>query len=505
MNKAMRRSLYILGAICLAAAATSCFGDKDSIATMTLDSVQKVEGIPSAESTVYLGDHLQFSPEVTFSEGSSPDDYTYRWMLAKDTIGWEKELDWTISLPEGYKYGESVRGVLIIHNNKTDLDFRSTFNIKIQNNLTPTWLAVYETAEGTIEWMVLQGAPENFTNMYPGMNKLVNGDSDPIRGNFRGAMVATDEFMIFTDEAPGFGRSISLIADPEKLPQGIGEKTGDIDGRVYVGSEQELDFRNIRFCEGGTRFLIMNDNLYAFDGMTKRLPVFDEGTFLKAQDVNSVWSSRQFVRIKKAVVVHYNDGTLGVFHAYNLGESPLYAQDGSRLKLDKVLGMFAESTSLGGNRPYNIYIIGQSGQSTAIYEYYINNISTTFQPPIWKKTIPVPQATAAMATNWWGALSQKYGFFSTRNAIYKYDYLNMTSFEPEPTPFKSYPSNYEIVGVFPLPVGSGLNNNEYGTMVYLYDAQKNTTTMQFYHTASGELRGEYLDAIPGRGIDFLKR
>ncbi len=329
------------------------------------------------------------------------------------------------------------------------------------------------------------------------------GGGDPIRGEFRGAMVATNELMIFTDDAPACGRTISLVADSEDMPQDIGQKTGDINGRVYIGTSQDSDFRNIRFCEGGTRMIVMDDDLYAFDGMTKRLPVFDEGTFLKARDIETVWSSRQFVRMKKVVVVHYQDRTLGCFHAYNLPEFPLYDGNGNRLELDKVHGMFAESTSLGSNRPYNMYIIGQSGASTAIYEYYIDNISSSYQQPVWQKTIPVPQDVADSAIAWWGALSQKYGFFATRNEIYRFDYLDMTAFAPQP--FKAYPSNYEIAGVFPLPSGSGLNNNEYGTMVYLYDAQKNTTTMQFYHTASGDLLAEYPDAIPGRGLEFLKR
>lgn len=501
----MRKQDYILSIFCLALGITSCFEDKDSVASITIESVTAIDGLPASESTLYLGDLLNISPEITLSEGTDLSDYTYRWMLARDTIGRERELNWLISLPGGYTYNELITGVFIIRNHRTELEFRKTFSVKIQNNLTPTWLAVYKTPENTLDWVSIQGAPEAFTRFYPGMNELVNGKESPITGEFRGAMVATSELMLFTDKAPGYGQCISLVSGDANMQQDIGEKAGDIRGRVYYGTQDNLDFHSLRYCEGGTRFLIMNNNFYAFNGQNKRLPMYDDHTFLRGTNILQAIASRQFLRLKKGVLIRHKDKSIGCIHEFNTEEKMLYNDAGELFKLDTIYDMFAESTGTGMRTSYKMYIIGQEGEATNIYEYQLtyNTGMANYNAPVWRKTIPIPQTTARNAIAWYGAFAQKYGFYATKQAIYTFDYLNMTSFEP--VVFKTFPSNYEIIGIYPLVSGSGTSDKDYGTMVYLYDSSKQTTSLQFFDTVSGAIRGEYPDVIPGRGLEFLKR
>ncbi|MDE6452488.1 MAG: hypothetical protein K2L23_09475 [Odoribacter sp.] len=60
------------------------------------------------------------------------------------------------------------------------------------------------------------------------------------------------------------------------------------------------------------------------------------------------------------------------------------------------------------------------------------------------------------------------------------------------------------MAIFPLIGGTGLKDADSYTVVYLYDKQKNTTTIHVYDTVTGTTVKEYPDAIPGIGKEFIK-
>ncbi len=486
----------------------SCLDDKDSLATRDFEHVLSVKGLQPEDGRshiLYVGDTLSLEPEITYTEDSRTENYIYRWIIGKDTVGWEQNLNWLITRPKGYENKITIPGVLIVRNTVTGLDYRETFSIEIYANLTPAYIAVYETADG-VDWISLQGKPEAFTRLTAGMNAMVNGDDQPISGKFRGAMAFKSELAIFTDQAPGYGCTISLLKDNDdadfNLP--IGEIVSPIRGRVYLGSETNLHFHSVRYCEGGTRFLVMNDKLYAFKGTEKRLLVFDDQTYLKGEHVAQILASKQFMRYKKANIIRYKDNSVSCFHEYNQQEEQIRLKDGTAFKLDSICGMFTESTGLASKKPYKIYLIGKEDSNYNLYEFNVTYAGSAFRVPTWNKTIPLPRQVAEEAIDWFGAFSQRYGFYATKHCIYKFDYLNITSFNPEATPFKSFPAKYEITGIFPLIGGSGLKDADGYTVVYLYNKQKNTTTIHVYDTVTGATVNEYPDAIPGLGKDFIK-
>lgn len=503
----MKKIFYLISTVIILVY-TSCLEDKDSLASRDFEHVLSVIGLQPEEGTnhiLYTGDYLKLEPEIVYSPDSREEDYIYRWMIGKDTVCKDLNLNWLITRPEGYEDQKTIPGVFIIRNTVNGLEFRETFNIEIYSNLTPNYIAIYETGNG-VDWISLQGKPEAFTRLSPGMNAMVNGEDKPISGKFRGAMAAKTEIALFTDQAPDYGCTISLLNDDEEadfnLP--IGEIVAPIRGRVYLGQETNLNFRSMRYCEGGTRFLIMNDNLYTFNGTEKRLLIFDDQTYLKSKNVAQILASMQFMRYKKANIIRYRDNTISCFHEYNLPEQQIFMDDGSAFKLDSIYGMFTESTGLASKKPYKIYLIGSENNSYNLYEFDVTYAGSGFNVPTWSKTIPLPKEVVENAIAWFGAFSQRYGFYVTKNDIYKFDYLNITSFNPEPAPFKSFPSDYEVVAIYPLIGGTGLKDADGYTVVYLYDKKKNTTTIHVYNTITGATVKEYPDAIPGLGKDFIK-
>lgn len=503
----MKKIFYFI-IIAIILTQTACLDDKDSFATRDFEHIMSVNGLQPASGKshiLYMGDYLQLKPDIVYSADSHTDDYVYRWIIGRDTVSREKELNWLITRPQHYEDQKTIPGVLIIRNVVNGLEFRETFSMEIYSNLSPTYIAVYETTNG-IDWLSLQGKPEAFTRLSQGMNAMVNGADKPIKGKFRGVMVARTEFALFTDESPNYGCTVSLLNDDDEadfnLP--IGEIVAPLRGRVYLGTETKLNFHSVRYCEGGTRFLILNDNLYAFNGTEKRLLIFDDQTYLKSRNVAQIIASKQFMRYKKANLIRYKDNTISCFHEYNLPEEQIFMNDGKAFKLDTIYGMFTESTGKASKQPYKMYIIGKESGRNNLYEFNVTYGTTNFKVPTWSKTIPLPDQVVNEATNWFGAFSQRYGFYVTKNAIYKFDYLNITSFAPEPTPFKSFPVNYEIVEIYPQIGGTGLKDADGYTVVYLYDKLKNTTTIHVYDTVTGETVNEYTDAIPGLGKDFIK-
>lgn len=504
----MKKLFYYIATLA-ALISISCLDDKDSLATRDFDHVLAVNGLQPEEGEdyiLYIGDTLILEPEIIYSPGSTPDDYAYYWIIGKDTVSEALNLEWQIKLPKEYKDQRSISGIFIVRNQLNNLEFRQMFSMEIHSNLTPTYIAIYETNEHTIDWVSIQGStPGNFTRFFAGMNTLVNGTDEPISGNFRGALICNTELALFTDQTPGFGYCISLpnskYGSDVNVP--LGGLIAPITDRVYQGNKATLDFHFIRYCEGGTRYLVMNDKLYTFSGGDKKLPMFDDDTYLKAENVAQVIASKQFMRYKKIILIRRHDNSISYFHDYDEADTPIRLDNETVFQLDTLYGMFTESTGLASKKPYKIYLIGKQGREVNLYVFDIT-YSGKFLPPVLTKTIPIPQQTAETAVAWFGAFSQRYGFYVTSHEIYKFDYLNITSFDPEPVPFKSFPASYEIIEIYPIIKGTGLKDADDYTVVYLYDKVKNTTTIHVYETLTGKTIKEYPDVIPGRGKDFIK-
>ena len=107
------------------------------------------------------------------------------------------------------------------------------------------------------------------------MIERVNGTTVP--GPFIGAFNSTDEIAIFTGHTPDYGVTVSMIDSDEgdDFVANVGEIVGNIYGRVYLGSEPTLDIKNVVYGEGASKYLISNGTLHVFNGLEKRLPMYD--------------------------------------------------------------------------------------------------------------------------------------------------------------------------------------------------------------------------------------
>ena len=503
----MKKIINIYGIIIATLFFVSCLDDKDKIGTLEFDHVLAVDGIKKTEAYIlYLGDIFECNPTISFSEGSDEKDFEYKWLVGKsEVISTDKNLHWEIVLPKGYNVNKEIPGVFIIRNTKNDLEFRQTFNIKILTGYTPTYVALYETPENTIEWISLQGDPTNFTRTFENMIDRIYG-TQKIHGKYIGALNSTNELAIFTDHAPDYGYCISMKdADPENdITNNIGEIIAPIYGRVYRGSDPTLDIKNITFGYGASKYLINNGTLHVFNGLEKKLPMFDENTYVKSTNVVQTISSKQFMRYKKVSFVRHSDNTIGCFHVYNDNLERINI-DGQAFKLDSLCGEFTEATGLGSNKPYHAYLIGKNGNEYNIYDFYVNYIGTKVQPIELKQIMPLPSPWINNIKFWFGSFGESYGFYATKNEIYKFDYYEMEEFIPTAQPLISFPAEYEIVDIFVQIAGSGLRDEDYCTVVLLYNQTKQATTIYVYDTVSGIKLNEYPDLIPGKGVYFIER
>lgn len=510
----MRYYFLILAALALA----SCYGDRDGVIGAEPDYVLSVEGI-QIEDDLYLGDRFTCSPTVNLPEGANPDDYDYRWIVGYgEEISTQKDLDWEIYLPKGCSLNSNIPGSFVVRNHVNGLEYRKTFEFKVQNGYAPKFVAVYETADGRLEWMSIQTtgtssssiSPKNgFTRWFPDMVERVNGSSQRIDGVFRGALSMKSELLLFTDRGPGYGASVSMVdTEPgeQDFTANMGEVVSPIVGRIYVGSSPTIDVTEAFYSSGGAKYVLADGRLHMYNGTDTKTPVFDDQAFVMAEGVEQAVGSKQFMRYKRAIAVRYEDGTLGCLQQYNKPATPLPGADGEEvLHADEICGAFAEATGKGNNNPYLMHLVVRRGEAYFLYVYNAKASSSGNEPLTLKSVVPIPEEVGREARVWFGAYSVRYGFYATKNRIMRFDYLNITQFEAEPTPFRTYDEKYEILDVFVLIGGTGLKDADDCTVVYLYDRTKGTTTVDVYDTVTGESYYTYEDLLPGRGVAFIKR
>lgn len=480
----------------------SCYGGNDREAFQDLQQVTRVEGISADDYTLYQGDTLRIHPAVTFSDGADTSVYSYRWVIGKSLIiGNDRNLEWPINLPSGYNMATNIPGSFIVHNKLNGLEFRQTFTFKVLSNYTPSYVAVYEKGDGRLEWMSLQGTPDHFTRWFDDMIARIN-PSNPLRGNYRGTLYSMNELAVFTDHADDYGRTISMKnADPQGgFPYQLGEYTGTVKGNVYKGTEQPLRFSDVTFGYGASKYLIMNKVLYVFNGLDRKLPIYNEQTFVKSRDVKQAMSSKQFQRFKKITFVLHNDGRVGCYHVYN-DEMQWVTVSGQTLKLDSLAGCFTEATGLGANQSYNVYLVGKLGTQYKMYQFLVKYVRRVVQPASLVRIMDVDAAFAVSVKRWWGSFGENYGFYLKGNSVYRFDYYEMTSFQPSLAQnIITFGSEYEVVDVLPQITGSGLRDEDYLTVALLYDRAKNTSSLCVFNTVSGALIRQYTDMIPGRVV-----
>ena len=480
----------------------SCYGGNDRETFQNLQQVTRVEGISADDYTLYQGDTLRIHPAVTFSDGADTSVYSYRWVIGKSLIiGNDRNLEWPINLPAGYNMAATIPGTFIVHNKLNGLEFRQTFTFKVLSNYTPSYVAVYEKGDGRLEWMSLQGTPDHFTRWFDDMIARIN-PGNPLRGNYRGTLYSMNELAVFTDHADDYGRTISMKnADPQSgFPYQLGEYTGTVKGNVYKGTEQPLRFSDVTFGYGASKYLIMNKVLYVFNGLDRKLPIYNEQTFVKSRDVKQAMSSKQFQRFKKITFVLHNDGRVGCYHVYN-DEMQWVTVNGQTLRLDSLAGCFTEATGMGANQSYNVYLVGRQGTQYKMYQFLVKYVSRVVQPASLVRIMDVDAAFAASVKRWWGSFGENYGFYLQGNSVCRFDYYEMTSFQPSLAQnIITFGSEYEVVDVLPQITGSGLRDEDYLTVALLYDRAKNTSSLCVFNTVSGALIRQYTDMIPGRVV-----
>ena len=352
-------------------------------------------------------------------------------------------------------------------------------------------------------------SPKNgFTRWFSGMVARVNGSSERIEGRYVGAVCAKSELAVFTDKSPSCGATVSMVDTDgdQDFTANMGEIVSPVNGRVYVGNAPDVKITSAFYATGGAKYVVANGKIHMFNGTDAKTPVFDDEAFVMAENIRQVIGSKQFMRYKRALFVLYEDGTVGCLQQYNKPATPVPGTGGeSVLTADELCGAFSEATGKGNNNPYLMHLVVRKGNDYFLYVYNAYSSSLANDPLTLKTVIPIPAEVGHKAAVWFGAFSVRYGFYAIGNRIMKFDYLNITQFAPEEKPFRLYDDKYEIVDVFVLIAGTALSDKDDCTVVYLYDREKKTTTIDVYNTVTGEDLHTYEDILPGRGVEFIKK
>lgn len=499
---------FLHAVLCMGTALSlvACYADKGSEAGDSLPWVSSVKGISADTYTLYQGDTLRLSPTVEFTRGADTTRYDYRWVVGRsETISEQRRLEWPVSLPKGYAMAADIPGCLVVSDRATGLEYRQTFTFQVRSNYSPSSLIVYETSDGRVEWMSMQGEPAAFTRWFDGMVRRIQPD-EPINGHCTGALYSTNELAIFTDNATDGGRCISLRnADADAgFLYNVGEYTGHVVGNIYKGTSAALHVSNVVFGYGASKYLLSNGTLHVFNGLDKKLPIFDEQTFVKSRGVVQAMSSKQFQRYKKATFVLHADGHVGCYHVYNDVMENVKV-DGQPLVLDSLCGCFTEATGMGSNQPYDVYLVGRHEGRYDLYQFHVDYVNRVVWPLRLVRRMTVDATLARNVRCWWGSFGENYAFYTDGHTIWRFDYYEMEAFDPSAsTPIVTLPAGEELVDVFPLTPGLGLRDEDDCTVALVYNAQRGTSSVYVFDTVSGRVLRHYADIIPGRAVYFTK-
>ena len=484
----------------------ACYGDKDVAGDDSLQQVTAVSGIGSDTYVLYQGDTLRLQPVLTFSEGADTTLYDYRWLVGQsEQIGEGRELSWPVRLPNGYAMASNVPGVFVAHNRQNGLEYRQTFTIQVLSNYTPAYVCVYQTADNRIEWMSLQGEPRVFSRWFDAMVERIN-PGEPVTGHYRGTLYNMNELAIFTDRHPDYGRTLSMInADPSAgFLYNVGEYTGSVHETLYRGPSPTLDISNIVFGYGASKYLICNQVLYVFNGLDRKLPVFNEQTFVKSKGVRQAMSSKQFQRYKKCTFVLHDDNTVGAYHVYN-DQMERLVVDGRPLELDSLCGCFTEATGMGSNQPYDVYLVGRRQGQYTMYQFHVNYINRVVQPLQLVRQMPLDADFARTVQLWWGSFGETYAFYLRNNEIHRFDYYEMTDFQKaRERLLMSFDAQEEVVDIVPLTPGLGLRDEDDCSVALIYNKVNRCSSLVVYDTTTGRQLAAYRDIVPGRALFFCK-
>ena len=140
-----------------------------------------------------------------------------------------------------------------------------------------------------------------------------------------------------------------------------------------------------------------------------------------------------------------------------------------------------------------------------MYQFLVKYVNRVVQPAALVQIMDIDATFANSVKLWWGSFGENYGFYLQDNSVYRFDYYEMTQFQPSSArKLLTFGSEYEVVDVLPQITGSGLRDEDYLTVALLYNRSKNTSSLYVFNTVSGALIRQYIDIIPGRVTWFSK-
>lgn len=364
-------------------------GNYDYQSLNKVDSVLLRPGVPLASNvfSVIVGETLKISPLV-FGSKDNKDQYDFLWVIGKDTVGQEKDLDFNT---EGVKPGTLLSNLFI-----TDKNTNATYNIHFTVNLSASVTrGYYLLAEDADENAYLFFKGNDLTSHFFHINnfdgyvfgkkplnlQLEHYATSATNGIFSSITVATreGEYPIIVGDTKSslatllFSRDNPLSVDP--LPSGFNPSRVKFEG---TGGTAIID--------GKVR--VLNRNVIGMDVYDDPLDYdFRDGDYY----INEMSFSGLFL-----MGYDYKNERLRVFASPADGNSNSYETDLGYL----IQGNFKGHDVVGGVEDYvtwvNNFVLTKNGDELAIHRFdYSANSTNGYMPEsyllVGRKRIPEAQ------------------------------------------------------------------------------------------------------------------
>lgn len=521
----MKSIKYLIVMAVIALSISSCYKDKGSYNTdewTVIESVTLDTGIDGDYIISLLeGDQWQIYPEVVLKSGIDEADMEYFWILGGDTIGSEKNLDWTVVRTADMVIGDNGADFWFdIRYTKTGENWKffptSSYGYARMVTIVATrepkvGVMMYSKADGQIEWGSIMGSdpkvPTAFTTIFTDMYNFYN-EGRTITGDYVGAAISSTLY-VYTNEGPDYGALIQAVSDDDALYP-LGSYSGTPAEEVYTGTP-DADVKSMNVYSSYMQDLLIGDNLYVTSASNSSYQVVFPGSTPTQEGVVQVMGAKPYFNLMYFAAQLTTDSEV---YYYNYSDSRGYDRvalldaDNQVVTADQIVGVFRQPSFI--EKQVKIFVVVESAGSYYLYAYTQNVQSGNVSDII-------TFVSKTDVTSWAGGITDS-SIWTTNVVEVSYNGLYIangtgiwrTSYEALETPtlIKSFDNPIVSMDVIPSATSGGSDDSyEVYTAVFTYDDSADESEMFVldFKTETLDELTTMENTIPGKVLQYLPK
>ncbi len=492
----MKRVIYT--AFCFLAL-SGCLNDKGNYDYIELNEVNSISGIDKTYTITKFEDVLSIVPEIDFRLGES-NEYEYEWTVSyweyndelskrenfEVVISTDRDLEWTANHEVPY---DDLFAQLKVKNSNTDVTFKHSFIIRVQNAYQYGYFFLCEDGEDNSELFMIR---DN--------GKIIDGLYSQLTGNVlagkpycmeRISKGIDNDLVIFTSAGPDYGAILDIDKMDYRWPAVNCFHEGNVGENLVISDIQTNSSRDI--------YAIINNYYYFTGGMV--IGDYKPYIGIELPDLEETCDYATSVANYTAFVHGTNPGT--VYALGSFGAIDVVKVEGESWVLPgKCLFMGAEP---GGNlygAGVKTHFITQETDGTVME----NVLSTAMSFSTWSTEHTLIRSTAFAASELvndetviLNSYSERYFFFSSGNKIYRYNY---DAPEEMPALVAELPADEKISYMFLDYTQEGWNRYDDKFVVATYDSSASKEASVYFVNLDGSIEIKH-ENVCGKIVDLV--